>query len=119
MGTRSGRSGTRSAHLDQKEETIILWLSDEARRRLSGEGACRVLFREQESNGDQRCDGLTTWKNGLRCHLKNYRGREKTDGDGVDLSMKRQTHRTRMVKDKINNKQRIFMKMFICNYLHA
>ena len=32
MGIRSGRSGTRSAQLDQKEETIILQSYDEKRR---------------------------------------------------------------------------------------
>ena len=37
MGKRSGRCRTRSAQLDQKEETIILWSCDVKRRRLYGE----------------------------------------------------------------------------------
>ena len=37
MGIGGSRSGTRSAQLDQKEETIILRLCDEIIRRLSGE----------------------------------------------------------------------------------
>ena len=37
MGIRNGRSGTRSAQLDQKEETIVLRSCDEKIRRLSGE----------------------------------------------------------------------------------
>ena len=37
MGIGSSRSGTRSAQLDQKEETIILWSCDKKRRRLEKE----------------------------------------------------------------------------------
>ena len=37
MGIRNGKSGTRSAQLDQKEKTIILLLCEKKRRRLSGE----------------------------------------------------------------------------------
>jgi len=62
--------------------------------------SCRTLLQEQENKGDQRCDGLMTWKNGLRCHLKNYWGKQRTDGDGVDLFMKWPTLGTRTVKDK-------------------
>jgi len=36
----------------------------------------------------------------LRCRLKNYWGRQRTDGDDVGLSMQRPTLGTRMVKDK-------------------
>jgi len=71
MGIRSGRSGTRSAQLDQKEETIILRSCDEKRRCLEKENM-QGTVPQRESNEDQRGDELTTWKNGLRCRLKKY-----------------------------------------------
>ena len=74
----------------------VMWMKEIAWRKRS----CRALFREQEIKGDQRCNGQTTWENGLRCRLKNYWGRQRTEGDWIDLSMKRPTLGTRVIKDK-------------------
>jgi len=53
MGIRSDKSGTRSAQLDLKEETIILRSCDEKRRRLSEErdnaGCCSGSKKARET----------------------------------------------------------------------